>query len=159
MRGSFGKISIARKALLTSALLSLLPGSAGAMRPVTFGSAGTLYFQESGAGAPLGKPEVSSDLMAARCITMVTPLYPQNSGGSAAVSTVTVRVVIWKSGSVSPMRVISGPPSLQAEAMNAVRLWRYRPFLRDGEPMDVTTDVHVSFDPGKPGGMVSHPNH
>jgi protein TonB len=159
MHEGFGSISIARKALLTSALLSLLPASASAMRPITFGSAGASYLQESGAGAPLGKPEVSSDLMVARCITMVTPLYPQNSGGSAAVSTVTVRVVIWKSGSVSPMRVTSGPPALQAEAMNAVRLWRYRPFLRDGEPIDVSTDVRVSFDPGKPGGLVSHPNH
>ena len=61
--------------------------------------------------------------------------------------------------SVSPMRVISGPPSLQAEAMNTVRLWRYKPFARDGEPLDVTTDVRVEFDPAKPGGVVTHPNH
>jgi protein TonB len=57
------------------------------------------------------------------------------------------------------MEVVSGPPSLEAEAMSAVRLWRYKPFLRDGEPLDVTTDIRVDFDPAKPAGLVTHPNH
>jgi hypothetical protein len=43
--------------------------------------------------------------------------------------------------------------------MNTVRLWRFKPFARDGEPLDVTTDVRVEFDPAKPGGVVTHPNH
>jgi protein TonB len=70
-----------------------------------------------------------------------------------------VRVVIWKSGSVYPMRVVSGDTSLEAQAMDAVRLWHYKPFLRDGEPMDVSTDIRVDFDPQKPGGVVTHPHH
>jgi protein TonB len=90
---------------------------------------------------------------------MVSPHYPQNAGGLPTASAVIVRVVIWKSGSVSPMRALSGPPSLQDEAMNTVRLWRYKPFARDGEALDVTTDIRVDFDPAKPGGVVTHPNH
>ena len=125
------------------------------MRP----DSATHYLQESGTGAPLGKLIVRPEVMAGLCVTMVSPLYPQTTGEVPKVSTVVVRVVIWKSGNVSPMRVISGQTSLEAEAMNAVRLWHYKPFSRDGEPVDVTTDVRVNFDPGKPGGIVTHPNH
>jgi TonB family protein len=145
--------------LLASVVFPLLPHSVSAMGPSAIRSAGALYLQESGAGTPLGKLNVSPEVMAGRCITMVSPIYPPTAGDSPTASTVIVRVVIWKSGNVSPMRVISGPPSLQAEAMNTVRLWRYKPFARDGEPLDVTTDIRVYFDPGKPGGLVTHPNH
>jgi protein TonB len=98
---------------------------------------------------------VAPEVMAGHCITMVSP---QNAGAEV-LSAVVVRVVVSASGKVVPVGVVSGAPALEAEAMNAVRLWRYRPFVRDGAPVDVTTDVRVIFEPGKPGGMVSHPNH
>ena len=50
-------------------------------------------------------------------------------------------------------------PALETEAMNVVRLWRYKPYSREGEAVDVTTDIQVDFDPAKPGGVVTHPNH
>ena len=107
----------------------------------------------------LGKLNVAPEVMEGHCITKVSPIYPQTDGISRRRATVVVRVVIWKSGSVSPVRVVSGDTSLEAEATNAVRLWRYKPFVRDGEPIDVTTDIHVDFDPQKPGGIVTHPHH
>jgi protein TonB len=102
-----------------------------------------------------GKPTIAPEVMAGHCLTMVSP---QNTGAEV-LSAVVVRVVVSVSGKVVPVRVVSGAPALQAEAMNAVRLWRYRPFVRDGVPVDVMTDVRVIFEPGKPGGMVSHPTH
>jgi periplasmic protein TonB len=113
---------------------------------------------QSGTGASLGKLNVPAETMAGHCLTMVSPQYPQ-TGAPLKLSTVVVRVVITKSGMVAPVRVISGEPSLETEAMNAVRLWRYKPFMRDDEPIDVSTDVRVDFDPAKPGGLVTHPNH
>jgi TonB family protein len=139
--------------------LSLLSQQASAMRLTAIHSIGAHYLQESGAGAPLGKLNVPEQLMEGHCITMVSPTYPQGDGVSRQPSTVVVRVVIWKSGSVYPMRVVSGDTSLEAQAMDAVRLWHYKPFLRDGEPMDVSTDIRVDFDPQKPGGVVTHPHH
>jgi TonB family protein len=111
---------------------------------------------QSGAGVSLGKLTVPAETMAAHCLTMVSPQYPQTAA-PLKPSTVVVRVVISKSGTVSPVRVLSGEPSLETGAMNAVRLWRYRPFMRDDEPIAVSTDVRVDFDPAKAGGLVTHP--
>jgi periplasmic protein TonB len=112
---------------------------------------------QSGTGASLGRLNVPAETMAGHCLTMVSPQYPQ-TGAPLKPSTVVVRVVISKSGTVAPVRVVSGEPSLETEAMNAVRLWRYKPFMRDDEPIDVNTDIRVDFDPAKRGGIVTHPN-
>jgi TonB family protein len=117
------------------------------------------YLQESGAGAPLGKLIVAPEVMDGHCITKVSPIYPQTDGTPRQRVTVVVRVVIWKSGTVTPLRIVSGDSALEAQATNAVRLWRYKPFVRDGEAMDVTTDISVDFDPQTQGGMISHPKH
>lgn len=148
-----------RGAVLASIVIPLMPHSAGALRPAAARPASGLYMQESGAGAPLGKLNVPSKVMGGHCITMVSPSFPQTADDAPKASTVLVRVVIWKSGNVTPMRVVSGDPALETEAMNAVRLWRYKPYFRDGEAVDVTTDIQVDFDPAKPGGVVTHPNH
>ena len=136
----------------------VFPVSAREMRAAVVSAEGHFYFQESGTVPPLGKLNVPSKAMAERCTTMVTPTYSQPVGDAPKVSTVVVRVVIWKSGGVSPLRVVSGDSLLETPAMNAVRLWHYRPYVRNGEPMDVTTNVRIDFAPGKPGGIVTHPN-
>jgi TonB family protein len=147
-----------RRLLPASMVFFFLVGPTMAMRLAVNRFAGARYLQESGAGAPLGKLSVPAEKMASMCITMVSPIYPKIAGDTQKTSTVVVRAVIWKSGSVSPMRMVSGQPALQAAAMNAVRLWRYKPFTQDGAAIDVTTDIQVDFVPGKAGGMVSHPN-
>lgn len=144
---------------MASVAFPLLSQAGSVIRNGAISSASVFYLQESGAGAPLGKLNVSPGVMAGHCTTMVSPHYPKSGDALPTASPVIVRVVIWKSGDVTPLRVISGPSSLQDEAMNTVRLWRYRPFARDGEPLDVTTEIRVDFDPAKPGGIVTHPNH
>jgi TonB family protein len=145
--------------ILVASIAFPLTHPASALQPATMRAAGPLYLQESGAGAPLGKLNVPADVMAGHCTIMVSPIYPATAGDSRMAATVVVRVVIWKSGDVSPMHVVSGPASLEDEAMNAVRHWHYKPFVRDGEPIDVTTEIRVNFDPGKPGGIVTHLSH
>jgi TonB family protein len=141
--------------IIAGSMFCVLAGKSHAMTA----AAVRFYFQQSGAGAPLGKLVVPPEAMEGQCITKVSPIYPQGDGSSRKKATVVVRVVIWKSGVVSPLRVVSGDGSLGVQAMNAVRLWHYKPFLRDGEAMDVTTDISVDFDPQMQGGMIVHPKH
>jgi protein TonB len=108
------------------------------------------------AGVPMARIEVPAKAMEPNCITMVSPM---GTGNLVEATFVVVRVVVSKTGSVFPISAVSGPPSLQAEAMDTVRLWRYRPYIRDGEVMNVTTELRVDFMPKEPGGMVSHPKH
>ena len=143
-----------RGLLIAGTALCVLASQARALPPAI-----RAYLQESGAGAPVGKLIVAPEVMEGHCITKVSPIYPQIDGALRQRATVVVRAVIWKSGSVSPVRIVSGDSSLEAQATNAVRLWRYKPFVRDGEAMDVTTDISVDFDPQTQGGMISHPKH
>ena len=144
-----------RGLVIASTAFYVLAGQASAMPPAGVRA----YLQESGAGAPVGKLSVAPEVMEGHCITKVSPIYPQTDGTPRQRATVVVRVVIWKSGTVTPVRVVSGDSALEAQATNAVRLWRYKPFVRDGEAMDVTTDISVDFDPQTQGGMISHPKH
>jgi TonB family protein len=150
---------VIRNVLLASAASLLLIDSASATRPSAIHAPGKPYLQEGAAGASLGKLNVSPSQMAGRCITKVSPTYPLTAGDSPTAAIVIVRVVVSKTGNVTPLRAISGPQRLQDEAMSTVQLWRYKPYARDGEPLDVTTDIQVEFDPAKPGGLVTHPNH
>lgn len=70
-----------------------------------------------------------------------------------------LQIVVRSTGAVNPIHIVSGTPALEAEAMNAVRLWRYRPYLENGQAIDVVTNVKVNFVPGILGGMESHPEH
>jgi TonB family protein len=144
--------------LLAAGVVLSLPYPASAIRPSAVSAAIALHLQESGVGAPLGKFHVAPEKMAAQCVTMVSPTYPHAAGDLERESTVIIQAVISKSGRVSPIKAVSGSHLLETEAMNAVRLWHYKPFVQDDQPVDVVTEIQVIFKPGEPGGMVTHPN-
>jgi protein TonB len=87
---------------------------------------------------------------------MVSPNYP--SGGDQTKAAVVLRVMVSRTGHAFPIDLVSGPPSLGAEAMDAVRLWKYKPYMSANGPVDVVTQVLVDFVPGRPGGVITHPN-
>jgi TonB family protein len=119
---------------------------------------GSLRAQDSQAGGSIGKLIVPPSQVTGLCTTMVSPEFPQDVNVEKVPTTVTMRVIIRTSGLVTPLHMVSGKSAFEAKAMNAVRLWRYKPYLRVGRPVDVTTDVRVDFNPDKPGGLVTHPN-
>jgi len=59
-----------------------------------------------------------------------------------------LQATISKVGSIQNLRVISGPPMLQQAALDAVRSWRYKPYLLNGDPVEVETTVNVVFNLG-----------
>jgi len=58
---------------------------------------------------------------------------------------VVMQAIISKEGAIEDVRVIKGHRLLRSAATNAVRSWRYRPFLIDGHPVEVATIVTVDF--------------
>lgn len=73
------------------------------------------------------------------------PVYPPVAKAAGVQGTVVVALTIAPDGSVTDAHAISGPALLQAEAIAAVRLWRYRPFLVYGKASPFETQVSINF--------------
>jgi periplasmic protein TonB len=50
-----------------------------------------------------------------------------------------------KDGMIEDLRLISGHPMLAAAAIDAVKQWRYKPYILNGEPVEVETQITVNF--------------
>ena len=55
---------------------------------------------------------------------------------------------ISKSGTIENLTLVSGPAMLAQAAEDAVKQWRYKPYLLNGEPVEVQTQVNVTFSLG-----------
>lgn len=73
------------------------------------------------------------------------PKYPEEAKSRKLEGTVRVRVTIAPNGNVTEAVAVSGPKALQPVATEAVRQWKYRPFLRAGTPVQVIGDAYVTF--------------
>ena len=78
-------------------------------------------------------------------IYRVQPQYPEIARQARIEGTVALRAIISKAGTIENLIVESGHPMLAPAAMKAVRQWRYRPYLLNGEPVEVETEITVNF--------------
>lgn len=79
-------------------------------------------------------------------VNKVTPLYPDIAKRARIQGIVVLQAVISKQGAIENLRVVSGHPMLTQSALDAVRQWRYRPYLLNGEPVEVETQITVNFN-------------
>ena len=79
-------------------------------------------------------------------INSVTPEYPKIAQVAHISGTVVLHAVIGKDGIIEQLEYVSGPPTLVKSAMDAVKQWRYRPYLLNGEPVEVETTINVDFN-------------
>jgi len=104
----------------------------------------------AGGGPPPPKPLQSrirqgGAVQAALLVNKVQPVYPPLARQTRASGTVRLHAIIAKDGSVQQLEVLSGHPLLVQAALDAVRQWRYRPTLLNGEPVEVDTTIDVIF--------------
>jgi protein TonB len=59
-----------------------------------------------------------------------------------------LQAVISKQGAIEDLKVVAGHPMLVSAAINAVRQWRYRPYVLNNEPVEVETQITVNFSLG-----------
>jgi TonB family protein len=76
------------------------------------------------------------------------PVYPPLAEQARIQGTVRLEVLIAADGAVKQVRLISGHPLLAGAVLEAVKKWRYRPTLLDGEPVEVVTQIEVRLPPG-----------
>jgi periplasmic protein TonB len=88
---------------------------------------------------------LSSKLVEGNLIYKSVPLYPVIAKASHTEGTVVLQAMISKGGTIEGLHVISGSPMLQQAAIDAVKTWRYRPYMLNGQALEVETTVNVIF--------------
>jgi TonB family protein len=73
------------------------------------------------------------------------PVYPAIAKSQRASGVVKVEVTVNEKGEVAEIQKATGPIMLQAAAKDAIRRWRFRPFMRDGQPVKAVGYVNFSF--------------
>jgi len=88
---------------------------------------------------------LSSKLVEGNLIYKSVPQYPVIAKASHTEGTVVLQAMISKTGTIEGLHVISGSPMLQQAAIDAVKTWRYRPYMLNGQVVEVETTVNVIF--------------
>ncbi len=79
------------------------------------------------------------------CIHKTQPPYPILARSARIQGDVVLRAVIDKEGNIQDLQLVSGHPMLVPAAVEAVKQWRYRPYLLNGQPVEVETTITVIF--------------
>jgi TonB family protein len=112
-------------------------GEKGGLAPSTEGTA----TQPAGPGPVRVSPGVEQGLV----ITKVPPQYPPEAKDAHIQGLVLMDVIVDKEGNVANVQLISGHPLLAPAAIDAVKQWKYKPYLLNETPVEVETQVHVNF--------------
>jgi protein TonB len=88
------------------------------------------------------------NVTAASILNQTRPLYPPLARQARIQGNVVLHAIIDKDGKVAQLEVISGHPLLVQSALDAVKQWRYKPTLLNGDPVEVDTTITVTFTMG-----------
>lgn len=92
---------------------------------------------------------VKGAVVAGNRISGENSTYPPEAREKHVSGIVILRAVISKTGQVEKLAVVSGPEMFQASAIDAVRTWKYKPFLLNGNPTAVETTININYNLGK----------
>lgn len=88
---------------------------------------------------------VSSGVVSGLLLRKVQPNYPPLARQARIQGVVVLQAQISKDGNIENLQLISGHPMLAPAAIEAVKQWKYKPYLLNGEPVEVETQVQVNF--------------
>ena len=101
---------------------------------------------------PLSKPvpavqrvRISQGVTQGLLIYRIEPTYPPLAQQARIQGVVVMTALIDKGGNIQRLQVVSGHPLLAPAAIEAVKQWRYKPFVLNGQPLEVETTVTVNF--------------
>jgi periplasmic protein TonB len=94
---------------------------------------------------PATKVFRTSTILQGSLIRCVEPTYPPLARQARIQGTVVLAAVISKAGTIDNLRLVSGHPMLAGAAIDAVSQWRYRPYILNGDLIEVETQITVNF--------------
>jgi len=104
-------------------------------------------------GLPLAPPpppprvvRVGGAIVAPKLLKKVTPEYPQLAAAARVTGVVIIEAYVGTNGNVKTATVIHGAPLLDEAALAAVRQWRFKPLLLNGEPTEFVLTVTLTFN-------------
>jgi TonB family protein len=114
------------------------------------GVLGSIASARSSVAAPrkIATPQrvrVSSNVAQGFLVQKVSPTYPPLARQARIQGTVVLQAQISKFGDIENLQLVSGHPMLAPAAIEAVKQWKYKPYLLNGEPVEVETTVQVNF--------------
>jgi len=120
-------------------------GDPTAARNPVWGAIGSSAAVAPPAPKPTVPPPRVSRMMEGNLIYRPQPAYPPMARAARVQGAVVLRAVISRNGTIENLQTLSGHPLLIPAAIEAVRQWRYRPYILNGEPVEVETRVTVNF--------------
>ncbi|MGZ4822447.1 MAG: energy transducer TonB [Terriglobales bacterium] len=92
--------------------------------------------------------KISSGVSQGYLLRQLRPAYPPMAISAHVQGAVVLSALISRTGEIENLQVLSGHPLLVAAAVEAVKHWRYRPCLLNGDPVEVETQITVNFSLG-----------
>jgi len=126
------------------ALVILVPASLRSSLPTNEGASSTSDTSKA-VSEPTQRVHVSQGVMSSLLISHVNPQYPAVARITHVQGRVVLKAFIDKEGNVRHLKLVSGPEMLGPAAIEAVKTWKYKPYLLNGKPVDVETEVVVDF--------------
>ncbi len=119
--------------------MSGMPASGASAPPLNLGSGA------SAAKHILQTLNISQGVSQGMIIKQVQPTYPQIALTMRIEGSVELLATISKTGDITSVKVLSGDPQFTTAAMDAVKRWKYRPYMLNGEPVEIQTQVTINF--------------
>ncbi|MGD0890136.1 MAG: energy transducer TonB [Terracidiphilus sp.] len=91
---------------------------------------------------------LSEDQASGLLVHKVDVKYPGVARAAHISGTVILQATISKQGEISEIRPLCGPKILQEACIKAVRKWKYRPYLFNGQPVELETTITSVFKIG-----------
>jgi protein TonB len=88
---------------------------------------------------------ISAGIAEGMIIRKTPPLYPRFAQEAHIAGKVVLKATITKQGTIEGVQVLSGPKILAPAAVDAVKTWKYRPYMLDNQPVAVETNITIVF--------------
>jgi TonB family protein len=113
--------------------------------PSTQGHDSDLSFQQPSETPMRHRIRISEEISKRLIIKKVPPEYPPAAGSRSVQGPVELRVLVNTAGDITLLKVVNGDELLAQAAVDAVRQWRFKPYVLNGEPIEMETTVTIHF--------------